>query len=305
MREQLRNFVFTLNQVTQETTIQEMEIILKTLNPNYYIIGNETGQSGNKHYQGYVELNKLLDFNTIHKTLKNAHIEPRKGTQVQAIEYCKKENNYIEWGTPKAQGKRNDLEEIVELVKQGATDLEILNEYPTQFLMYNQHIQKIREVATKEKYKEIWRDLTVIYIWGETGTGKSKYVRDKYGNKNIYAVNSYGSGAFDSYTNEDVLVLEEFRNDFTIKFMLQLLDGYPLRLPARYYDKIACYTKVFILSNIPFEDQYKQAQIWEPASYQALERRITCQIGFSSDITENIKTMDLLEPIISIKNPLN
>jgi len=305
MQKQLFNFVFTLNKVNKELEIEALKEALIELNPCYYIFGNEIGESGNEHFQGYVELKKRIDFNVIHEKLFKAHIETRRGTQTQAIEYCKKENNYIEWGTPKAQGKRNDLEEIVELVRQGATDLEILNEYPTQFLMYNQHIQKIREVATKEKYKEIWRDLTVIYIWGETGTGKSKYVRDKYGNKNIYAINSYGSGAFDSYTNEDVLVLEEFRNDFTIKFMLQLLDGYPLRLPARYYDKIACYTKVFILSNIPFEDQYKQAQIWEPASYQALERRITCQIGFSSDITENIKTMDLLEPIISIKNPLN
>ena len=38
--------------------------------------------------------------------------------------------------------------------------------------------------------------------------------------------------------------------------MLNYLDGYPLELPCRYANKYACYTKVFLISNIPLTDQY-------------------------------------------------
>ena len=38
--------------------------------------------------------------------------------------------------------------------------------------------------------------------------------------------------------------------------MLNYLDGYPLLLPCRYFNRQACFTKGFIITNIPPEDQY-------------------------------------------------
>lgn len=45
-----------------------------------------------------------------------------------------------------------------------------------------------------------------------------------------------------------------------------------MRLPARYEDKVACYTKVFIVSNWPFDKQYKNQKNTE--TYNAWLRRI-------------------------------
>ena len=294
IRKQLRNFVFTLNLEKNNVELEKVEQALKKQGACYYIIGKEIGENGNKHFQGYCELEKVKEFNVIHKTLFNAHIETRRGTQQQAIDYCKKEGDFVEWGTPKQQGKRNDLEGIIEMIREGASDIEILAEYPTQYFLYNQHIAKVRELITKERFEKEFRDITVYYIWGKTGTGKSRYVREKHGYKNVYAINDYGSGAFDSYTNQDVLILEEFRSDFTLKFMLQLLDGYPLRLPARYFDKIACFTKVYIVSNVRLVEQYKNIQEKEPASWAALLRRIKYIVEFGDDYEKNVKTMELL-----------
>lgn len=39
-----------------------------------------------------------------------------------------------------------------------------------------------------------------------------------------------------------------------MKHMLNYLDGYPLMLPSRYADKAACYTEVYLVSNIPLEE---------------------------------------------------
>ena len=38
--------------------------------------------------------------------------------------------------------------------------------------------------------------------------------------------------------------------------MLNHLDGYPLLLPCRYFNRQACFTKVFIITNIPPDAQY-------------------------------------------------
>lgn len=56
--------------------------------------------------------------------------------------------------------------------------------------------------------------------------------------------------------------------------MLNYLDGYPLSLPCRYNDRVACYTKVFIISNIDLRWQYDGLQRQERESWQAFLRRI-------------------------------
>ena len=45
-------------------------------------------------------------------------------------------------------------------------------------------------------------------------------------------------------------------------------------LPCRYEDKVACFTEVYIISNIPLEQQYPNVQVEEPESYAAFLRRI-------------------------------
>ncbi len=56
--------------------------------------------------------------------------------------------------------------------------------------------------------------------------------------------------------------------------MLNYLDICPLFLPSRYTNKVACFTKIYITTNIPLEKQYKQVQDDEPDTWQALMRRI-------------------------------
>ena len=62
--------------------------------------------------------------------------------------------------------------------------------------------------------------------------------------------------------------------------MLQFLDGYPSRLPSRYADKQACFTKAYIISNIELDQQYKNIQIDEPLSWSAFKRRINTVYEF-------------------------
>ena len=69
-------------------------------------------------------------------------------------------------------------------------------------------------------------------------------------------------------------MFEEFNSQIPIEDMLNYLDIYPLNLPARYNDRTACYTKVYITSNISLYEQYKDVQIYRPETWRAFLRRI-------------------------------
>ena len=79
---------------------------------------------------------------------------------------------------------------------------------------------------------------------------------DRYGDGNVYRVTNY-KHPFDGYKGEPVILFDEFRSSLPLPDMLNYLDVYPLMLPSRYADRVACYTRVFIVSNIPLEEQYQ------------------------------------------------
>jgi len=76
-------------------------------------------KTGNHHWQGYCELKCQLGMSRIKEIMQDEglHIEKRYGSQLEAIEYCRKEesgipNTFIELGTPKDQGERTDWKKL-------------------------------------------------------------------------------------------------------------------------------------------------------------------------------------------------
>lgn len=281
---QFRNFILTIN--NEERSDTELFEYCKQLNNiKYFVFQREKGnEKGTEHIQMYLEFSMPKKFETIKSYFPRAHIEERKGTKSQARDYCMKSDTRIgeplEYGTFVDNGKRSDLSDIYELVKDGATDYEIMELYPTQFMRYSKAIQQCRQTYVFNKYKTKFRELEVYYIWGKAGCGKSRYVMDKYGYENVYRVTNYNSGAFDTYQGQDIIVFEEFRSSFPIVEMLNYLDGYPLQLPCRYTNLTACYTKVYIITNIPLFEQYKSVQEKHDETWKAFLRRINLVYDF-------------------------
>lgn len=274
---QFRNFCLTIN--NEDRSDKELFEYCKELNNiKYFVFQREIGKQGTEHVQMYLEFSMPKKFETIKSYFPRAHIEERRGTKSQAREYCMKTETQfhepLEYGNFVDNGKRSDLNDIYELVKDGATDYEIMELYPTQFMRYSKAIQQCRQTYVFNKYKKVFRQLEVNYIYGPAGCGKSRFVMDKYGYENVYRVTNYNSGAFDTYQGQDIIVFEEFRSSFPIVDMLNYLDGYPLQLPCRYTNITACYTKVYIITNISLSEQYKSVQEKHDETWKAFLRRI-------------------------------
>lgn len=167
------------------------------------------------------------------------------------------------------QGKSRDADIIVELIKSGATNEQIVDTVASAYRDIEK-VERVRSMYRDSQFKNCWRDLEVTYIFGKTGSGKTRGVMDRYGYENCYRVTDY-KHPFDTYDGQDVLIFEEFRGGLKHGDMLNYLDGYPLLLPCRYFNRQACFTKVFIITNIPPDQQY---QAVDPESRQAFFRRI-------------------------------
>ncbi len=297
-----RKWLLTINNPLDNGFTHEkiIETMSKFKSLVYWCMSDEIGlkeQTPHTHIFMYSK-NGVL-FQTLKKRFPTAHIDYCRGTAQSNKEYVFKlgkwantekedtrieDTQYEQGECPiEQQGARNDLDNLYLMIKNGMSDYEIL-EQSTQYMYSLDKIESVRQTINAEKYRETWRDLEVTYIWGETGTGKTRNVMEKYGYRNVYRVTDY-QHPFDGYKGQDVIVFEEFRSSLYIQEMLKLIDGYPLELPCRYNNKIACYTKVFLISNIPLSQQYCNVQMNEFESYRAFLRRIGCVAHYvGSDI---------------------
>lgn len=286
---------------------EKIKIELQTLKSlKYYCMSDEIAHTHHTHI--YVCFSSPIRFNTLKKRFPNAHIEKAYGTSGENRDYVFKDGKWVnsqkketnlpdtheEWGTlpEERQGARNDCIELYELIQEGKTNYEIIDEKP-DFISQLERMDRVRQIVQEEAYKEVFRELSVFYLYGDTGSGKTRSVMEKWGYANVYRVTNY-KHPFDQYKGQDVIAFEEFQNSIPINQMLVYLDGYPIALPCRYADKIACYTKVYILSNIDLREQYTEVQRYNPETWKAFLRRITTVQIFKNRTIKEYSINDFL-----------
>ena len=262
----------------------------------YYCLADEQGTTYHTHI--YAVFHSPVRFSTIRNKFNNqVHIDQVYGSSSDCRAYVAKEGDkwegtdkqetridgtFEEWGElpQEHQGARNDLSFLYEMVEEGYSNFEIIEENP-DFLLRINDIERVRQMIHAENNRQIFRELVVTYIFGATATGKTRHVMEKYGYENVYRVTDY-KNPFDAYKGENVLIFDEFTSHLRIQDMNNYLDGYPLDLPCRYANKQACFTKVYIISNIKLTEQYTNIQTNEPTIWQAFLRRIHHVMEFTS-----------------------
>ena len=72
------------------------------------------------------------------------------------------------------QGKSRDADKIVELIKSGATNEEIVDAVSSAYRDIEK-VERVRSMYRDAQFKDSWRDLEVTYIFGKTGSGKTRF----------------------------------------------------------------------------------------------------------------------------------
>ncbi|AAA68018.1 possible replication asociated protein [Subterranean clover stunt C2 alphasatellite] len=107
-----RRYCFTLNYATEI----ERETFLSLFSQdelNYFVVGDETATTGQKHLQGFVSFKNKIRLGGLKKKFGNrAHWEIARGSDSQNRDYCCKETLISEIGIPvmKGSNKRKTME---------------------------------------------------------------------------------------------------------------------------------------------------------------------------------------------------
>lgn len=303
-KQQSRKWTLVINHPI-EAGLDHAEIagILQKFIPTYYCMADEISATGTYHTHVFLYSTSPIRFSTLKNRFPIAHIEKAYGSAKENREYIRKDGKWAEtekaetcvvgtfeeWGElpSEKEEKTPQMFRLVQNIRAGLSTTEIIDDSPGLAFRVRE-IDLLRQTLTAEKYAVENRRLEVTYLYGASGAGKTRSIYDRHEAKSICRITNYRSArgiSFDSYNGQDVLVFEEFSGQIPIEDMLNYLDIYPLYLPARYNDRVACYTKVYITSNLPLEKQYRTEQWDRPETWRAFLRRIHTVIEYRKDGT--------------------
>lgn len=168
-------WVFTLNNPRPAEEILLQDLANDFTIVQYLVYGNEVGESGTPHFQGFVEFKEPHRLTQV-KTLlgRRYHIERARGTPKQASDYCKKDGDYQEFGELRTTGpgRRNDWNAFREFVINHPTgrisDRVLFAEFPGLFARYRERIHEFIGLIREPVERDIGQPRTgwQADLWG-------------------------------------------------------------------------------------------------------------------------------------------
>lgn len=283
-----RGWCFTLNNYTTDQCSALLQRVSQDGNKVVYLcFGKEVGDSGTPHLQGYVHFSRNVRLREAKNSLVGSpHLEGRRGTLEEAIEYCKKDGDFHEAGSlPPSAAQRGRMGGDAEIQRwDDAREAASRGEYdlvPSD--IYIRHYSNIRRIGAdhqpatspQERCRGLW-------LFGEPGSGKSYWAR-AYNPGSTYI--KLQSKWWDNYEKEEVVLIEDL-DEVSIGNMKNHLkiwaDKYEFRGEVKGAAMKINPKLLIVTSNFAIEDLFSERYL------DAISRRFT-QVKFSKEDGEFIR----------------
>ena len=165
---------------------------------------------------------------------------------------------------------------------------------------------KVRDdiLRTKE------RNLEVLYLTGDSGTGKTTYAKEIAKKHNYsYYVSSASNDVLDSYAGQDVLILDDMRPScLGLSDLLKLLDNHTASTArSRYYNKILECKMIILTTVIDIEEFFNHVFTEQKEPLVQLKRRCSTYMQFTKNeirVSMYDATLQDYTYIHTLKNPV-
>lgn len=160
--QQGRNFCVTINNYAED----DIEKLKSCEYIKYGIMGKEVGSAaGTPHLQGYIQCThaiKTTESGMAKKLKKLLGKQPacfiQNGTVEEAVQYCKKEEDWEEWGTrAEGQGSRTDIDSFLSEAKT-MDELDLAEKYPKEYARYYKAAERVRNLAEERRERQALKD---------------------------------------------------------------------------------------------------------------------------------------------------
>lgn len=206
-----RNFVFTCNNYEEKHGD-----LLDKLDTKYMIVGKEVGESGTPHMQGYLVLKVQKTLSALIKCLPGFHLEVRKGSHDQARDYCMKEGDFTEIGTPPLSPLEKGVKggvgekERWELARSAAKSGN-LDDIPAD--IYTRYYRTLKEIKKDHMVKPAdGDDVCGTWYYGEAGAGKSRAAREDFPDAYDKMCNKW----WDGYQLEENVIIDDLDKNHSV-----------------------------------------------------------------------------------------
>lgn len=231
---QYRNICFTWN--NYDSTPKDNPDWWKRFNNLQYGICQleKAPTTGQLHLQGYLEFEGARRVSTLKQEILGAHLEKRLGSQKQAIDYCKKSRTqvegYWEWGTPKEQGKRTDIDDLLDDLEKtrSLTKTATKKEFRKTYVRNSRGIEKMANMLLLPDEPRSQETEFIVKI-GEPGSGKTTSTMKEYPGAYWKTAGKW----WDRYQGQDTVVLDEFVGWLPYHELMRLGDLSPLLLEVK------------------------------------------------------------------------
>lgn len=233
MSKQCRRWVFTINNPTAKD-MENLQNLGQDQKTKYLIFGEEKGEQGTEHIQGYMIFRNHKRFNAAKKLIgERCHLESAKGTSAENKRYCSKERKYKEYGEIVEERERTDIPKAIKRRIEGDMWNDIVDDMGAGPLYIKkaidelveekkeqEYIAKLKEKYNKTTWKRWQQDLldkikeepnnrSIMWYWDEDGNkGKSylaKYIMTKGG---YVSTGGKISDMVHSYKGERIFILD-------------------------------------------------------------------------------------------------
>ena len=218
------------------------------------------------------------------------HLEKRRGTAEQAIEYCKKDDEeeqvdaegvVLVQGSRRLEGpwengersagpgQRTDLLEVKRKLDEGANMERIADEHFGSFCKYQKSFEKYLQLKVKHRTEKS----RVTILIGPPRTGKTRYVYDNHNRDDIFP-HPPGEPWFDGYEQQPICLLDDYYGCLKWTVLLAILDRYPCLVPVKGGFTKFVSKQIFITSNAHPSKWYNSPKIDKTALYERIETYI-------------------------------
>lgn len=281
--QQYSNWVFTLNygSVRSDASEQSSDVVTPSIQPTaeeansfwlalcagsitYAIVGDEEAPTtGQRHLQGYVQFDRKRRLSELKKLdgAATVHWEPAKGSLESNQTYCKKANNWREYGLPRdttgGERERKRWRDALADIKSNSID----NIDPQIQICQARNVEYLRQ-----KYMPLAANLDPghkhLWIYGPTGSGKSREAREIFGDEPFY--DKLQNKWWDYYDGEDNVIIDDLEKSNAVALTAHLkrwLDIYRFTCEAKNSVSRGIRPKRIIITS-----NYHPDEIWTEAS---------------------------------------
>jgi len=241
----------------------------------YTVFGFEIAPTtGTPHLQGYMEFKSSKKKAVLIQQCPGIHWGdkdglPPKGSAKDNYIYATKDGDFLEEGEMTEQGKRMDLEQAMEAIKLGESELDLFENHTSVAFRYPSALQRYRLLVDKKK-SEGYNKKEIRVYWGDTGTGKTRSAVEEF--PSAFIVSEGVSGFWwDGYDGEETVIMDEFRGNIPLSHLLRILDGYSCQVSIKGGSRLLTAKTIIITSNTSPYEWYGNA---DERSKEALVRRL-------------------------------